>query len=291
VNIFECRHLSKAFRRKPVLRDLSLTLPPGMVVGLLGKNGAGKTTFIKCALGLIKPDAGDLRIFGEDVWSLSPGAKERLGYVPQEINLYPWMKVKHVVPYIASFYQNWNPSLADDLMKRWELPPGDRVGTLSTGQLQKLAILVALGHEPEFLVLDEPAAALDPVARRDFLATLLEIAADARRTILFSTHITSDLERVADHVAILKEGTLAYFGPLDELKDQVKRLHITATRPFPAGVVFPNCLDHQIVGNEARLTISTVTPEVIEALEREYGATIEVEDLNLDDIFLELHHA
>jgi ABC-2 type transport system ATP-binding protein len=285
-----CRDLRKSYGKKEVLRGASLALTPGTVVGLLGKNGAGKTTLLKCALGLIKPDSGDIRAFDEPVWTLSPQAKSRLGYVPQTVVLYPWMKVRHMIDYTASFYPRWNRAMIDDLLMRWELAPHERVGTLSVGQLQKLAILLALGHEPELLVLDEPAAALDPVARRAFLQALLDIAADERRTILFSTHITSDLERVADHVAILMDGRMGYFGSLDDLKDQVKRLHITASRPLPVNLDIPDALTQEVSGNQARISLMNATPERVAQLERDLAATVTVENLNLDDIFLELHH-
>jgi len=289
--ILDCQHLSKRYASKTVLRDLSLTLEPGTVVGLLGKNGSGKTTFIKIALGLVRPDSGTASLLDEPAWTLSADAKARLGYVPQTIQLYSWMKVRHMIDYTASFYPRWNHALIDSLAKRWELPLESRVGPLSVGQLQKLGILLSLGHEPDLLVLDEPAAALDPMARRDFLAALLEIAADVHRTILFSTHITADLERVASHVAILKDGAVAYFGALDALKDQVKRLHITAAGLFPSAFALPNTLSQQISGNEARISLLGVTPELLATLQRDLSATIEVEDLNLDDIFLEMHHA
>ncbi len=199
--------------------------------------------------------------------------------------------MRQTIDYIASFYPHWNDALIDDLLVRWELPPDDRVGPLSVGQLQKLGILLSLGQEPDLLVLDEPAAALDPAARREFLSALLEIAADANRTVLFSTHITADLERVASHVAILKAGGIAYFGPLDSLKDRVKRLHITAPHPFAPSFKFPAAMQQQISGNQARITILDATPDHLNSLRRELGAEIEVEDLNLDDIFLEFHHA
>jgi ABC-2 type transport system ATP-binding protein len=288
--VLECGDLRKSFGKKEVLRGVSLALEPGTVVGLLGKNGAGKTTLIKCALGLMRADGGEVKVLGEPAWSLSAEAKGRLGYVPQTVVLYPWMKVRHTMDYTASFYRQWNQALVEDLMGRWELSGDDRVGALSVGQLQKLAILLALGHEPELLVLDEPAAALDPVARREFLAALLDIAADERRTILFSTHITSDLERVAGQVAILKEGVTAYFGTLDELKDQVKRLHITARGALPADLRIADTLAQEVSGNQARVSVMHATPELVAQVERDWSATVAVEDLNLDDIFLELHH-
>jgi ABC-2 type transport system ATP-binding protein len=171
-------------------------------------------------MGLIRPQNGQSKLLGENSWSLSANAKSRIGYVPQVINLYPWMKVRHLIDYTSAFYANWNPALVGDLIREWAIPLDDRIGPLSVGQLQKVAILLAVGHEPELLLLDEPAASLDPLARRQFLKMIIDFAAPEKRTVLFSTHITSDLEHVADRVAILKSGKIAWQGLLEDLKEQ-----------------------------------------------------------------------
>ena len=282
--------VTKRYREKTVLDGVDLTVPAGSVVGLLGKNGAGKTTLLKAALGLIKPDAGTATLLGEDAWSLSAGAKARLGYVPQAVTLYPWMRVRQVVDYTAAFYPRWNMAFAWQLIRDWQLNADDRVANLSVGTLQKLAIILALGPEPELLVLDEPAASLDPAARRDFLTALLDIAVNGSRTILFSTHITSDLERVADRVAILRGGKIAYHGELDALKDAVKRLHVTSSRPLsPASFNVPGAMRLRVEGNEALVSVRGASDAVLESIRKDYDASVRVEDLNLEDIFLEMH--
>ena len=282
--------LVKSFKGRSVLDGIDLDVPAGSVVGLLGKNGSGKTTFIKCLLGLLRADGGEARILGEDSWSLGAAGKARLGYVPQIVTLYPWMRVEQVMDYTAPFYPHWNGNLVDDLLRRFELDPSARIKTLSLGTLQKVAIIMALGHEPELLVLDEPAASLDPVARRQFLTAILEIAADSHRTVLFSTHITSDLERVADRVAILRGGRIVYDGELDELKDSVKRLHVSAASQLPSILDVPGCIDLRTEGSEALLTVRGPWSAAVEQIQRSYGATVKVEDLNLEDIFLEIDH-
>jgi ABC-2 type transport system ATP-binding protein len=216
----ELRGVTKSYGGKQVLTGLDLVVPRGSVLGLLGTNGAGKTTLIKCALGLIRPQSGKTRLLGESSWTLSAEAKMRIGYVPQVVNLYQWMKVRHLIEYTSAFYPMWNHSLVARLITEWSIPLEDRVGPLSVGQLQKLAILLAIGHEPELLLLDEPAASLDPLARRQFLEMIIDLAEPGKRTVLFSTHITSDLERVADSVAILKSGRIAWHGLIEELKEQ-----------------------------------------------------------------------
>ena len=214
------KNLTKDFGSKQALRGVDLEIPIGATVGLLGANGSGKTTLIKCSLGLLRPTSGECQLLGESAWSLSASAKARLGYVPQVINLYPWMRVAELIQYTASFYATWNPELTDRLIKEWELPLNDRVRTLSVGQKQRMAILTAVAYQPDLLILDEPAASLDPQARRQFLQLLVELSEPEQRTVLFSTHITSDLERVADYVAIMKEGKIAWFGSLEALKER-----------------------------------------------------------------------
>jgi ABC-2 type transport system ATP-binding protein len=284
--------LSKRFGSDRLALDgVSLAIPTGSVTGLLGRNAAGKSTLIQCAIGLLKPTSGSVSILGQPAWSLDADGKSRLGYVPQSIQLHAWMRVRQLLDYTAAFYPRWNDALVRDLLRDWEVPAEQKIKTLSPGTLQKLSIILALAHEPELLILDEPAAALDPAARRQFLAALLEVASDSRRTILFSTHITSDLERVADRVALLSAGRLTFDGGLDELKDTVKRLHVTAENPLAPDFDIPGRLRRQIAGHEARVSVRLMSSELVGSLERDHGARVEVEDLSLEDIFLEMQDA
>ena len=230
-----------------------------------------------------------MTILGEPAWNLSASAKQSIGYVPQSPQLYPWMQVRHIIAYVGSFYVRWKPRLVERLVDEWEIPLNRRAGTLSVGELQKLALVLAMGHEPELLVLDEPVAALDPAARREFLKYVLEIAAGGNRTVIFSTHITSDLERVADRVAILQRGHISFFGELGELKDQVKRLSVTSTNSFPERFELPGLLSQRIDGKQALLTTRVWSPQLVEQIESEWHAKVQVQDLNLEEIFLELH--
>lgn len=281
-----------------VLDGLDLSVPPGTVLGLLGKNGAGKSTLIKCALGLLRPQAGQSHVFGEDSWDLSEHAKARLGYVPQDVRLYNWMRVGQVVAYTASFYPRWNAKLVETLRDRWEIDFGQKVRNLSPGQLQRVGILLSMGHEPELLVLDEPAASLDPVARHDFLRAILDVVGQAGRTVLFSTHITSDLERVASHVAILRGGRIAYMGELDALKDEVKRWCIypsdgqspPTAESLRSILPEPKLLHIEAGPGRLMATVRGLDEAARQRIEADHSVRIEVEDLNLEDIFLEMHH-
>lgn len=288
--VITIQQLTKRFGSKSVLQGVDLEIPAGSVVGLVGTNGAGKSTLIKCLLGLLRPTAGTIRLMDEDPWNLSASSKSRLGYVPQLVRLYPWMKVRHVVAYTSAFYDGWDTAWTAMLLERWELPTDHRVGTLSPGQLQKLSLVLALGHRPDLLVLDEPVASLDPVARREFLRSLLEHCQDERHTVLFSTHITSDLERVASHLAILKNGRVALFDELDSVKDRVKRLRVTSSKALPPNFAVRGALRSEVAGNQALIAVADLDESLVGEVCSQWQADVTVEDLNLEDIFLELHH-
>lgn len=287
-NIIHAKQVKKAYGKKKVLDNLSLDIKEGSVIGLLGKNGAGKTTLLKCALGLLRVDDGTMSTLGEDPWHFSEEAKSRIGYVPQGFRPYPWLQAGRLIDHTASFYPRWNHALVDKLIREWEVDLGSKVGTLSEGEAQKLLIILALGHEPELLVFDEPVASLDPAARREFLKTILGIVSERRCTVFFSTHITSDLERVADTVALLKSGTIDFCGGLDELKDMVKRIRIHAKDGLAEKLGLPGVLSQQVQGNEGVLTVRGFSEASRSMLASSVGGMVEVEDLNLEEIFLEM---
>lgn len=288
--IIEAQAVRKRFGRNEVLRGTTLQIPRGAIVGLVGTNGAGKSTLIKCLLGLLRPDSGTVKLFGEDSWTLSAESKGRLGYVPQTVQLYPWMKVDQVVRYVAAFYPHWDGAWSNELLDRWQLPRDHRIGPLSPGQMQKLGLVLALGHRPELLILDEPVAALDPLARREFLRAMMEVTNDTQHTVLFSTHITSDLERVASHVALLQNGQIALYDELDAVKDRVKRLRIRAHDPLPANFQVRGALRVKVDGANALAAVADLDDRLVSELSEAWRADVSVEDLNLEDIFLELHH-
>jgi ABC-2 type transport system ATP-binding protein len=216
--------LTVSFGALRVLDGLDWSLPAGRVVGLLGRNGAGKTTLIETLLGLREPTAGQASLFGQPSLTLSDDARARIGYVPQRSDLFEWMTPDQLLAYFRSFYPRWNTAKVEGLMSRWDIPRDKTIRKLSHGQQQRLSIIRALAHDPGLLVLDEPVASLDPAGRRDFLGELVEQVIDQGTTIVFSTHILSDLERVAVDVAFLNGGRIALHAPLDELLESSVRL-------------------------------------------------------------------
>jgi ABC-2 type transport system ATP-binding protein len=283
------RNVRKVFGKKVALDDVSAEVFPGDIIGVLGKNGAGKTTLLETLLGFSLPTSGSTTVFGESSLALSAAAKARIGFVPQQDELLGVLSGKQLLAIVAAFHAAWSHELIGRLVAEWGVPLDQRIGTLSVGERQKLSVLSALGHHPDLLVLDEPVASLDPIARRQFLHELFAIAESPARAVLFSSHIVSDLERAANKVWIVKDGRLHWQGELDALKESVVRLQVRARKPLPTELGVPNALATRVDGTVAQVTVASWRPESTAALGQRFEASIEVESLALEEIFLELH--
>ena len=282
-------HLGKSFNGKPVLDDLSFQVEPGDIVGVLGKNGAGKTTLLELMLGFTPPSGGSVKLFGHDSFRLPGAVKARVGFVPQQDELVNQLSAADQIGVIASFYPRWDDALIERLSHAWEVDLRQRIKGMSVGQRQKLSILLALGHRPDLLILDEPVASLDPIARRQFLEQIVEVAADGRRSVVLSSHIVADIERLANKIWILKDHQLFWSGDFDTLKESIVRLHIRASQPLPAMLSIPNALSVQRETHSATAIVRDWTDALTDDTTARTGAEVEVESLTLEDIFLELH--
>jgi ABC-2 type transport system ATP-binding protein len=222
---------------------------------------------------------------------MSAAVKSRIGFVPQQDELLSMLTGRRQLALTSGFYPNWDQALVSRLASEWEVPLDRRAGTLSGGERQKLSTLMALGNRPDLLVLDEPVASLDPLARRRFLQQLLEIAADNQRAVIFSSHIVSDLERIANRIWIIKGGQLLWDGETDELKQSVRRLHIRSREPLPAELNLPRVLSERRHndGRAATVTVRDVSDELVHAATSHLDAEIEIEGLDLEEIFMEIH--
>lgn len=283
--------LSKSFGKHAALKGITTSVTPGDVVGVIGKNGAGKTTLLETLLGFSPATSGTSHIFGEDCLHMSAAVKARIGFVPQQEELMPTLDGRRQLALTGSFYPEWDSALVDRLAREWEVPLDRRTSALSGGEKQKLSTLMALGNRPDLLVLDEPVASLDPLARRRFLQQLLEIAGDASRAVIFSSHIVSDLERVANRIWILRDGCLIWDGETDELKQSVQRLHIRARRQLPSDLGIPRVLSLRTGpgGTSATVTVRDADARLVSDLSARLDAEVESEGLDLEDIFLEIH--
>jgi ABC-2 type transport system ATP-binding protein len=287
--VLAAHKLDKVIEGRPILRALEFEVGAGQVIGLLGKNGAGKSTLIDTLLGFALPSSGETTVFGEPSSRMSPATKGRIGYVPQQDELMGVMTGSQLLSLVASFHERWDRDLVSRLIRAWSVPMDRRIAVLSGGERQKLATLAALGHRPDLLMMDEPASGLDPIARRQFMQAVLEVAADPGRTVFYSSHIVSDIERVASHVWILREGEIAWRGELDALKESVVRLQLRAQRDLPTSLALPGQLSATVSGRTAAITVGEWQPARREALERQFDCAIDVEPLGLEDIFLAVH--
>ncbi len=305
--IVEVGKISKWFGSTKALDEVSLAIPCGRIIGLLGANGAGKSTLLRTIIGLYLPDEGRVTTFGTVARDLGPRELARIGYVHQEGELLNWMTVGQLIRYVSAYYPNWNEDLEQRYIMDFEINAGARVGSLSPGERQKVAILIAIGFEPELLILDEPASALDPIARAKFLDLLLELFVGAtprgcppdgqargpaptsgalNRTIVISSHILSDVEKVIDHVVIMDHGRIICDRNFDELREQYHRIRLTALHgPLPASLPFAGVLDCRRNETEALLTVRDQTPRCIEDQARAIDCEAEIQPLPLEDIY------
>jgi ABC-2 type transport system ATP-binding protein len=220
--------LTHRYDSRVVLDHVDLALQPGSVLGLIGRNGAGKSTLIRAMLGLLEPASGSAFVFGEPALHLSDAVKERLGYVPQQPDALAWLSATQMFDYLSRFYPRWDHRFVEDALRRWKIEANKVMAKLSPGERQRVDLIRALAPRPELLVLDEPASALDPVARRELLREIALRAGEAGATVLFSTHIVSDLERVASDIAFVHDGRLLLDCPVDETKERYARLWLPA---------------------------------------------------------------
>lgn len=286
--VLQVSQLSKSFAKREVLRALDWSVPAGRVIGLLGRNGAGKTTLLRCLLGLSPIDGGVVSLFGAPMTEPGGERMHRVGFVPQTFDLFPWMKVRAYLDFTAAFYERWNAPLADRLLGEWQLDPKQKIGQLSQGQRQKLAIVRAIAPEPDLLVLDEPVASLDPQARRAFMAELLELMRAPGKTVIFSTHITADLERADADIALLRDGRIQFTRPLAELRTHLRRVVLSRAAGWQHAPVVAGLLKAAVKGERAELLVEDPTLDSLDALAAREQATLQIETPTLEDLFVEL---
>ena len=273
-SIISAHQLRHSYQRKTVLEQVNLQVPEGAVLGLVGRNGAGKSTLLRCLVGLTVPDKGFCTLNGCLSTELSDGVRERLGYVAQTPDLFDWLTAEQHFERIGSLYAHWNQEQAWVLATQLSLPMFTKAKDLSLGDQQKLSMALALGHDPDVLILDEPVASLDPMTRRSFMRALFEYRDSERpRTVVISSHLLSDLERVVTHVAFMREGRIQLVDEWDALSEHLRLVQVY-TDEAPCGAIFKSRRPE-----EKLWLVDTRLP----------GAPADGRALNLDDLFLELN--
>jgi len=210
--------LSKRFGRRLAVDSLTFEVPVGSVCGFLGRNGAGKSTAIRLMMNLLDPTAGRVTLLGLDSRRDHQALMRRVGYVSESPVLYGWMKVRELERFTAAFYPHWNQRLVDELFDRFAIDRQQKIRHLSRGMHAQLALALALGGDPELLILDEPATGLDVLVRRDFLESIIQLIQQEGRSVLFSSHLLHEVERVADQIVILDRGRVVQAGSMEDLK-------------------------------------------------------------------------
>ena len=278
--------LTKRFGDQAVVRDLSLRIPAGCTFGFIGPNGAGKTTTIKMLMGMLRITSGRARILGVDVTDDPAALKQRIGYVPELHFIYRWMGIEEVIGFCRAVYENWNDRLCAELLDLFELNPSKKVRHLSKGMVAKLALLLAVAHEPEVLILDEPTSGLDPIVREEFLGGVLQSSGARERTVLFSSHTLSDVQRIADMIGIIYEGRLLTQCPTEELLTGTKRIRAVLHDGCIPGEPPEGTIWQRLQRREWLLTVRGFSPAILETLRSSYPVeTLEVIDLGIEDVF------
>src|SRR6267142_2097777 len=258
--IIDIRGLTKRFKGKTAVNRLTLAVPKGAIFAFLGDNGAGKTTTIRMLTGLLRPDAGRATILGQDCWVAAARLRPHVGYVPERPRFYDWMTVSEIGWFTAGFHRPEFLPRYQDLTKLCRLDPKAKLQNLSKGQYSKVALALALAPDPEVLVLDEPTSGLDLLVRREFLASMVDLAGEGR-TIFISSHQIAEVERVASHVAIIAEGKLLVNEPLEELKKRFLRVRLRFDGAPPDPFALGTVLERNGSGRVMQLMVRDPRPE------------------------------
>ena len=270
--------------------ELNMRVPQGAVYGFLGPNGSGKTTTIRLMLALLKPDAGAITVLGEEMPRRYSSVLGRTGYVPERPHLYPTLTIREAMDFHRAFYPTWDQKWADELLKDFYLDPSRRLSVLSKGEFGKVMMLLALAQKPELLVLDEPTDGLDPVARRDILGAVLNYVTDVHATVLISSHLVHELERICDWVGVMDNGRLIAELQMLDFKNGLKRLRVAQAPAEWVNAPF-NVLSRDRSNAVEELLVRGWTPGMHDYFAG-VGATVrEVIDLDLEEGFVEMLRA
>lgn len=284
--VVDIQGLGRRFGNKKALEAIDLSVPRGTVLGLVGENGAGKTTLIKHILGLLKAQTGTVRVFGLDPVRSPVEVLGRIGYLSETRELPGWMRVGELLRYTQAFYPAWDTRYAQDLLALFGLNRDQRIKTLSRGQRAQAALLVALAYRPDLLLLDEPSSGLDPVVRRDILSAMVRTVADEGRTVVFSSHLLDEVERVADTVVMIHEGRIV----LKDSLDQIKATHTRLTVRFPESVTSPPTLPGVLScaggPHEWTYVCQSGLDDLQQEVEASHGTIVEHAVPTLDEVFV-----
>jgi ABC-2 type transport system ATP-binding protein len=285
-DLLEIRGLGKRFGRRTVLENLDLNLPGGMVYGLLGKNGEGKTTLMRLVMGIVPPDGGSIRFDGRRISYREAGYKKAVFLIAEDPVFYEWMTVREFLRLNSAFYPAWQPKKAGRLLDRFGLPGKTRIRNMSRGMKLKLGMVAALAAEPRLLLLDDPTSGLDLPTRRDFLENLVSEILESGTSLLFATHMVHELEGLTGRIGILEGGRLLVEEATETLQKQVRRIRVSGRPEDLAGYPMESALTVSRKPGELEAVIWPRTERSLEKLDFDPACSLIVEELSLEDIFL-----
>lgn len=282
----ETRNLTKRFGKREVVRGVGIRVPRGSTYGFIGLNGSGKSTTIRMMLGLLPADGGSVFIRGCDPARRPVQARTGVGYVPDRPTAYAWMRVGQVIEFCRNLQPNWNDSIVDGMLTKYRIDPRQKVGRLSKGMCAKLSLMLAIGHDPDVLILDEPTDGLDPLSREEFLGEVLGAACERERTVLMSSHSLTDIQNMADVVGLIHDGRLLVQCPTEELVSTTKRIRAVLEEGGTPGEPPPGTVYQRVIGREWTVTVRGFTRETVERLRAAAKVgSVDVMDLSLDEVF------
>jgi len=282
----QTRGLTKYFGRKCAVYELNLDVPRGCVFAFLGRNGSGKTTTIRMLMGLLPPTRGAGAILGQEIRELTPEVRARIGYLTEEHQLYGWMSVRETGGFQSKFFPKWNEGIFRGVVGHFGLKPAAKVKDLSRGERAGLCLALTLAPEPELLMLDDPGLGLDPVARRTLVESMIYLTRKSDRTIFFSSHHLSDVERVADYIAVLDRSTLRACCPLEKFRESVRQFRLRFSGAPPPLPPVPGLLQAIRAEGELRVTCVSANGESEKLLRSLAPLEIEALPLGLEDAFI-----
>ncbi|HEX2661687.1 MAG TPA: ABC transporter ATP-binding protein [Candidatus Acidoferrum sp.] len=284
----DIQNLAYSYGKAEAVHDLSLRALPGRCYGLFGRNGAGKTTAMKCLLNLLRPQRGQVRVFGLDPANVEVEVKRRLAYVPDQLAFYPWMTVRETLDYLASFRERWNKKTEQELLERFRLDSAKRTAALSKGQRTQLALIAAICPETDLLVLDEPTSGLDPIVRREFIETVIgayQEGGSGERTILVSTHLITEFEGLIDEFTIIDQGRAVLTLEADEARHRFQKIRARFAQPLPE-LDLQSALRVRREGREIELIVNGSGPQLLERLSLHQPEALTAEALTLEEVFV-----
>lgn len=284
----DIQNLAYSYAKAEAVHDLSLRALPGRCYGLFGRNGAGKTTTMKCLLNLLRPQRGQVRVFGLDPAKVEVEVKRRLAYVPDQLAFYPWMTVRETLDYLASFRERWNKKTEQELLDRFRLDSAKRTAALSKGQRTQLALIAAICPETDLLVLDEPTSGLDPIVRREFIETVIgayQEGGSGERTIFVSTHLITEFEGLIDEFTIIDQGRAVLTLEADEARHRFQKIRARFAQPL-AELDLQSALRVRREGRELELIVNGSGPQLLERLRLHQPEVLTTEALTLEEVFV-----